>query len=121
MFYTLAIDTLGVNRISMDETATGAAVRTGASREGGQVKFYIASRLEAAPRVRELKTILESYGHEHTYDWTVHGSVQNDGADVIREVSEREVLGVVNADANIVLLPGGRGTHTELGIAIACK
>jgi len=85
------------------------------------VKFYIASRLEAAPRVRELKTILESYGHEHTYDWTVHGSVQNDGADVIREVSEREVLGVVNADANIVLLPGGRGTHTELGIAIACK
>ena len=81
--------------------------------------FYIASRLENVGRVRELKRILEAAGHVHTYDWTVHGSVQDAGLDAIREVARREALGVLSADVVIVLLPGGRGTHTELGIAIA--
>lgn len=51
------------------------------------MKFYIASRLENAEQVRQLKTILESWGWVHTYDWTV--------------------------------LPGGRGTHVEIGLGIA--
>lgn len=81
--------------------------------------YYIASRLENAPRVRELKRILDARGWRHSYDWTVHGSVQNDGPDVIREVATHEAVGVASAQVVIVLLPGGRGTHTELGMAIA--
>ncbi len=80
-------------------------------------KFYIASKLENAPQVRWLADKLIALGWEHTYDWTVHGSVQGD-ADRCREVSEKETCGVLEAEVIIFLLPGGRGTHTELGIAI---
>lgn len=84
-------------------------------------KFYIASRLENASRVKALKAILENQGWIHSYDWTVHGSVQNAGARVIREVAEAEARGVDDAHVVVVLLPGGRGTHTELGMAIALR
>lgn len=81
--------------------------------------FYIASRLENAERVRKLKQVLEARGWLHSYDWTVHGSVQNAGASVIREVAVAEANGVTSANLVIVMLPGGRGTHAELGMAIA--
>lgn len=83
------------------------------------MNFYIASRLENAARVRDLASILKARGHVHTYDWTMHGSVQNEGSDVIAKVASREHAGVRSADTVIVLLPGGRGTHAELGMAIA--
>jgi|GEM_PF-744125 len=90
------------------------------SRKNNQaIKFYIASRLENAEQVRCLAKILKMWGWEHTYDWTTHGSVQDKGETVIREVAHKEIQGVKNADIVIVLLPGGRGTHTELGAAIA--
>jgi hypothetical protein len=82
------------------------------------MKFYIASRLENAERVKQLKRELEAMGHEHSYDWTVHGSVQNEGYETISRVAKAEAHGVLEADLVIVLLPGGRGTHTELGIAL---
>jgi nucleoside 2-deoxyribosyltransferase len=82
-------------------------------------KYYIASSLDNAKQVRELKAVLDKAGWEHTYDWTVHGSVQKQGFARIAEVAEKETLGVSLADVIIVLLPGGRGTHTELGIALA--
>ncbi len=85
------------------------------------MKFYIASGLENWENVRKLKGVLCDAGHEHTYDWTVHGSVQREGVERIGNVAAFEVEGVIAADVVIVLLPGGRGTHTELGIAIAMK
>jgi hypothetical protein len=39
-------------------------------------KYYIASGLENAAVVKDLKKILDAAGWQHTYDWTVHGSVQ---------------------------------------------
>lgn len=83
------------------------------------MKFYIASRLENAEQVRCLAKILKMWGWEHTYDWTEHGSVQTEGETRIREVAQKEIQGVKDADVVIVLLPGGRGTHVELGAAIA--
>lgn len=56
---------------------------------------------------------------KHTYDWTAHGSVQCEGPERLTEVAELELQGVKDADIVIVLLPGGRGTHCELGIANA--
>lgn len=86
-------------------------------------KYYIASGLENAAQVRELKTILDQAGWEHTYDWTVHGSVcastpPEQRPERLREVAGLESEGVWMADVVIVLLPGGRGTHTELGFAL---
>lgn len=80
-------------------------------------KFYIASKLENAPQVRWLADRLKAQGWEHTYDWTVHGSVQGD-PELCQQVSMNETDGVLEADVVIVLLAGGRGTHAELGIAI---
>jgi len=72
--------------------------------------------------VRELHDHLLAAGWEITYDWTVHGSVR--GPDVSREqvadVADREVDGVLLAQVVVVLLPGGRGAHVELGVALAC-
>lgn len=82
------------------------------------MRFYIASRLENAETVSRVAKVLKAAGHIHTYDWTAHGSVQSEGAERINEVAEAEMRGVINADAIIVLLPGGRGTHAELGIAL---
>lgn len=79
---------------------------------------YVASRLENAEAVRALMAALSSRGVEITYDWTEHGSVQGQGAERMREVARSEAAGVELADLAVVLLPGGRGTHTEIGIAI---
>lgn len=81
-------------------------------------RYYIASRLENVDQVREVKAALDKAGWEHTYDWTVHGSVQKCDSSVIAEVARKETQGVINADVVIVLLKGGRGTHAELGGAI---
>lgn len=82
------------------------------------MKFYIASALENVATVRRVANILKAAGHHHTYDWTVHGSVQSEGPERLTEVAEAERQGVLNADMVIIILPGGRGTHAELGIAL---
>lgn len=80
-----------------------------------QTTYYIASGLANVDAVRKLKKILDEAGWEHTYDWTVHGSVPlYQCADTARS----EASGVCAAHINIILLPGGRGAHAELGIAI---
>lgn len=83
------------------------------------MRYYIATRLEAADRHRELRDALAERGHEVTYDWTQHGSVRHEGAERIRQVAHAEKQGVRDADFVVVLLPGGRGTHSELGLALA--
>lgn len=82
------------------------------------MKFYIASKLENAARVRELAEALKARGWRQTYDWTVHGSVRGD-RERLKETACAEWGGVQDADIIIVLLPGGRGTHTEFGMALA--
>lgn len=84
-----------------------------------RIKYYIASKLENAAQVRALKTLLDASGeYEHTYDWTVHGSVQREGTSRISQVAVAEEKGVRRASVVIVLLPGGRGTHVEIGIGL---
>lgn len=82
------------------------------------MKYYIASGLENFAKVKELKAVLDARGWEHTYDWTAHGAVWPEGGERLSQVSEAEIEGVNEAEVVIVLLPGGRGTHTELGMAI---
>lgn len=80
--------------------------------------FYIASSLGRAEEVAALCAVLEKRGLRPTYKWWLHGSVHKLGAERIAEVAAAEISGVINADTVIVLLPGGRGTHVELGVAI---
>ncbi len=80
------------------------------------MQYYIASGLENAAAVKDLKTILDEVGWHHTYDWTVHGRVVHE---MRPPIADKEIEGVLQADVIIVLLPGGRGTHAELGMALA--
>ena len=83
------------------------------------IKFYIASKLENYEAVQCLSRKLKSAGWIHTYDWTVHGSVKEGSVELLKEIGQKEYDGVKDADIIIVLTPQGRGTHTELGMAIA--
>lgn len=82
--------------------------------------FYIATQLERGVFAEEVCLELEKLGRTCTYPWwRLHGSVQGDGEARVAEVAEGERRGVLDADLVVVLLPGGRGTHAELGMAVA--
>jgi nucleoside 2-deoxyribosyltransferase len=86
-----------------------------------QLKFYIATGLENGVEgglYEQAKGLIESLGHTITYDWSVHGPVWREGRARLAEVAQQELNGVYLADVVLVLLPGGRGTHVELGAAL---
>lgn len=87
------------------------------------MRYYIASRIENAERVKELHALFRAAGWSCTYDWSVHGSVRGEGVtrETLSRVALAEMNGVTDADVVIVLLPGGRGTHVEMGAAIAVE
>jgi hypothetical protein len=85
------------------------------------MNFYIATRLENHAQHNDVRDRLIAMGHELTYDWTKHGPVWRSGCEVIRETAIAERQGVQDADFVVVLLPGGRGTHVELGMALALR
>ncbi|MHC0039574.1 nucleoside 2-deoxyribosyltransferase [Pseudoneobacillus sp. C159] len=81
------------------------------------MKFYIASGLLNREIVQYIAGQLKARGFTHTYDWT-----QNERADTLEKlkmIGEQERIGVLEADFLVVLLPGGKGTHVELGMALA--
>jgi len=86
---------------------------------GDNMKYYIASGLENADKVNRLIRLLNAWGWQITYDWTEHGSVQDQSTTIIKETAQKELAGVKEADVVIIMLPGGRGTHTEMGAALA--
>lgn len=83
------------------------------------MKYYIATRLSRVSEHNDLRDQLQALGHEITYDWTIHGNVRGLGRDAVRTIEKKEKQGVKDADFVIVLLPGGRGTHVEIGMSIA--
>ena len=81
------------------------------------MKFYIASSFRNKKAVQELSARLTQHGGIHTYDWTQINRA--DTFEILREVGIRERNGVADSDLVLVMLPGGKGTHIELGMAIA--
>jgi len=83
------------------------------------MKYYIATSLSNAKAHNYVQDLLNQGGHELIYDWTVHGSVKSEGAKRLEEVALLELNAIEEADFVVVLLPGGKGTHVELGFSIA--
>jgi hypothetical protein len=89
------------------------------------IGFYIASSLDNAEAVKRLNRALTLAGHYCTYDWTTHGPVfkadasVEENAKALKTTAAAELQGVTAAHAVIVLMPGGRGTHIEIGAALA--
>lgn len=80
------------------------------------MKFYIASGFKNKDSVRYVSEKLTNKGYFHTYDWT-----KNERASTIeelKEIGQNEKNAVTEADILVVLLPAGKGSHIELGIAL---
>lgn len=83
------------------------------------MRFYIATSLSRAKCHNLVRDALIDCGHEISYDWTIHGEVRSVSKARLREVALLELNGVLESDCIVVLLPGGGGTHLELGFALA--
>lgn len=84
-------------------------------------KFYVASSLKKFEAVQYVASHLKNHGYIHTYDWTINAGekeAQPFTLDELKEIGRKEKNGIVEADFIVVLLPGGKGTHIELGIAL---
>lgn len=81
------------------------------------MKFYVASSFSNKEKVQYVSRKLIDNGFIHSYDWT-----QNNRAATLAELKDigtKEKEAVFASDVVIVLLPGGKGTHIELGLALA--
>lgn len=83
------------------------------------MKYYIATSLSRAAAHNLIRDSLKTFKHEISYDWTLHGSVKSVSFERLRNVAILELNGILESDFIVVLLPGGNGTHLELGFAIA--
>lgn len=82
------------------------------------MKFYIGSRFKNCELVNYYSKILEENGWKHTYNWAKNISNDETIEDLI-EYSKLEQKGIIESDVVIILLHAGRGTHIELGMALA--
>ena len=78
--------------------------------------FYLATAKDRGEELTVLIDALKSRGWERTYAWT---GEDEGGPAQFADVAVKELKGVADADVLIVLLPAGRGTHVEIGAALA--
>ena len=81
-------------------------------------RFYLATRKDRAGEADAISAALKTHGWERTLTWT-----SQDGQRPAQhaKVAQDELEAVRNADVLIVMLPAGRGTHIETGIALAME
>jgi len=85
------------------------------------MKFYVASSFRNINVVNEVANHLKNKGHIQTYDWTRNAKAKEEQTftfDDLKDIGQKEKNAVIEADFIVVLLPGGKGTHIELGIAL---
>lgn len=82
------------------------------------MKFYIGSSFKNSELVNYYSRVLEENGWQHTYNWA-NNVIEYETFENLIEFSRLEQKGISDADVVIILLPGGRGTHIELGISLA--
>lgn len=80
------------------------------------MKFYIGSSFANTPQVRELAAFLKEQGFRQTYDWTSNSRAEDAGK--LSSIGEAEFSAVKEADFVVILLPAGKGSHIELGLAL---
>lgn len=92
------------------------------------MKYYIMTSLSRRAEHNYVRDQLNALGHEITCDWTVPLEHLEDPYEArlqeafLAEMAAKEMEGgVCAADFCVALLPGGRGTHTEFGAALALR
>jgi hypothetical protein len=79
-------------------------------------KFYVASSFKNIETVRYVSQRLVKRGFIHTYDWTKNERAST--FDDLKAIGTEEKNAVIESDFLIVLIPAGKGSHIELGIAL---
>jgi len=79
-------------------------------------RFYVATRKDRSAQANALSEILRAEGWERTFAWTELDAAK---PEEFAATAVAEVEAVRLADVLIVLLPGGYGTHVEIGAALA--
>jgi nucleoside 2-deoxyribosyltransferase len=79
-------------------------------------RFYLASRIDRSEQADAVEKALAQHGWERTFAWS---SDDPEGPEGFAQIAAEELAGVQAADVLIVLLPGGYGTHVEIGAALA--
>jgi nucleoside 2-deoxyribosyltransferase len=82
------------------------------------MKFYVATRFSNKAEVRRTAKLLkQEFGHDITYNWA-NQPLLPVTEKVLRESAVEEIEGVNGADYVVAILPGGYGTHVEIGAAL---
>jgi len=81
------------------------------------MNFYVASSFQNKKVVNEVSLLLKQLGWHHTYDWTQSERVTS--LEALQKIGMLEKQAIANSDVVVVILPGGKGSHIELGLAIA--
>lgn len=82
------------------------------------MKFYIGSEMKNRILVNYYVKALKEIGWKHTYNWTDNVNKEITKKNLV-EYAKSEFQGIIDSDVVIILLPAGRGTHIELGMALA--
>lgn len=80
------------------------------------MKFYVASSFKNIDKVRYVSEQLKSKGYIHTYDWTKNERALT--VEELKQIGQEEKKAVSESDFIVILLPAGKGSHIELGIAL---
>ena len=79
-------------------------------------RFYLSTQKDRNAEALPLLDALRAKGWERTFDWAgLEASSESEYA----HLAMAEIAGIRDADVVIVILPGGRGTHIEIGVALA--
>ncbi|RIU93382.1 group-specific protein [Oceanobacillus picturae] len=81
------------------------------------MKYYIASSFQNKENVQAVSQYLFSKGHVNTYDWTLNERANT--VEQLERIGTLEKQAVADCDLFILYLPGGKGSHVELGLALA--
>jgi hypothetical protein len=79
-------------------------------------RFYLATRKDRAAEAVTIVAALKTVGWERTLDWS---NLRDNSVTGYSETAVAELAAVRAADVLVVLLPGGYGTHVEIGVALA--
>ncbi|MET1015047.1 MAG: group-specific protein [Paenisporosarcina sp.] len=83
------------------------------------MKFYVASSFQNINQVRTITKELIQIGGHLSYDWTLNERA--DSIEDLQRIGSLEKAAIEDSELVIIVLPGGNGTHIELGLAIAGK
>lgn len=79
-------------------------------------RFYLSTQKDRNAEAFPLLEALRTNGWKRTFDWADReASNESEYAGL----AVAEIAGIRDADVLIVILPGGRGTHVEIGAALA--